>query len=236
MTAAEILTELRSMGNESTRQIFLRHGVTEPLYGVKIEDLKKILKRTKKDHALALQLFDSVVADAQYLAGLMADEKQITAAELRHWAQTANGSMVIEYTIPWIAAESPHGYVLALEWIDAPEQRLRIIGWSILSSWVAIHQDTELDIPQLKKLLQRIETSIHHEPADRVRYVMNTFVISLGCYVPDLTTAAQQAGRTIGKVSVNMNGTACKVPSIQEYIQKVIDRGSVGKKKKTARC
>jgi len=33
-----------------------------------------------------------------------------------------------------------------------------------------------------------------------------------------------------------MGGTACKVPLATDYIQKVIDRGSHGKKKKVARC
>ncbi|MEM8893619.1 MAG: DNA alkylation repair protein, partial [Bacteroidota bacterium] len=40
----------------------------------------------------------------------------------------------------------------------------------------------------------------------------------------------------IGKVEVDVGGTACKVPLATTYIQKVIDRGTVGKKKRQARC
>lgn len=43
-------------------------------------------------------------------------------------------------------------------------------------------------------------------------------------------------GEKIGKVHVDMGGTACKVPLATEYIQKVIARGNLGKKRKVARC
>jgi hypothetical protein len=65
---------------------------------------------------------------------------------------------------------------------------------------------------------------------------MNGFVISTGSYVKALTDKAIRIGENIGKVNVDMGGTACKVPLATQYIQKVIDRGSLGKKRKMARC
>jgi len=35
---------------------------------------------------------------------------------------------------------------------------------------------------------------------------------------------------------VDVGGTACKVPLADEYIDKAIDKGRIGKKRKTARC
>jgi hypothetical protein len=40
----------------------------------------------------------------------------------------------------------------------------------------------------------------------------------------------------LGKVHIDMNGNACKVPYAPEYIKKVKDKGIIGKKKKMARC
>ena len=54
--------------------------------------------------------------------------------------------------------------------------------------------------------------------------------------IAHLAEAALQTGRQIGKVKVLMGNTACKVPFAPEYIEKVVQRGSVGKKKKMARC
>ena len=56
----------------------MNHGAKEPFFGVKVGDLKKILKKTKKNHELSLELYKTGNSDAMYLAGLMADEKKIT--------------------------------------------------------------------------------------------------------------------------------------------------------------
>ena len=65
---------------------------------------------------------------------------------------------------------------------------------------------------------------------------MNGFIISVGTYIQELTKKAMKMAERIGKVKVDMGGTACKVLYGKDDIQKVIDRGSVGKKRKTARC
>ena len=57
MTAEQILAELKEMGSENIKRIFLKHGAKEPLYGVKVEDLKKIQKKIKKDHQLSMEIY-----------------------------------------------------------------------------------------------------------------------------------------------------------------------------------
>jgi hypothetical protein len=65
---------------------------------------------------------------------------------------------------------------------------------------------------------------------------MNGFVIAVGGSVPELTELAKETGKKIGIVTVDMGGTACKTPYSPEYIDKIIQRGALGKKKKTVRC
>ena len=65
---------------------------------------------------------------------------------------------------------------------------------------------------------------------------MNGFVIAVGCYVAPLTELAIQTAMNIDKVAFNPGKTACKIPSALEYIQKVQNRGTLGKKRKTAKC
>ena len=109
------------------------------------------------------------------------------------------------------------------------------MGWGTLSSVVAVREDKDLDIGALSQLLERVRTTIHSQP-DRVRYKMNNFVISLGSYVAAFTDQALQAGEEIGKVSVYMGKTACKVPFSPDTIRKVVEKGRIGKKRKSARC
>src|SRR5262245_60274887 len=67
MTAQEIVEELRPLGIDSYKKTMLKHGAREPIFGVKIEEMKKIQKRIKKDYQLALDLYDTGISDAMYL-------------------------------------------------------------------------------------------------------------------------------------------------------------------------
>jgi 3-methyladenine DNA glycosylase AlkD len=235
MTADEILTELKPLGRESYKRTLLSHGIAEPVYGVSVEHLKKFQKRIKKDYQLALDLYDTGVYDAMYLAGLIADDAKMTKKDLQRWVQNATSEALCGYTVPWVAAESPHGREMALKWIDAKKPSIASAGWATLVSLVAIKDDEDLDLAELKGLLKRVETSIHEAP-NCVRYAMNNFVIALGCYVKPLADLALKTAEKIGIVSVDMGDTACKVPFAPDYIRKVRARGSVGKKRKSAKC
>ena len=234
-TAKDIVAELKTLGSETTKKTLMKHGAREPFFGVKVEHLKKIQKRIKKDYQLALDLYDTGISDAMYLAGLIADDEKMTKKDLEHWVKGAYWYMLSEYTVPWVAAGSPHGHALALEWIDSKDETAAAVGWATLCSLVATRDDEDVDPPGLRKLLQRVGKTIHDQP-NRVRYAMNNFVICVGSYVQPLTDLAIETAHKIGKVSVDMGGTACKVPLAADYIKKVQARGSIGKKRKTAKC
>ena len=235
MTVQTIMTELQSKGNEGIKKIFLKHGIKEPLFGVKVEHLKVIQKRIKKDYQLSKDLFSTGNADAMYLAGLIADENSMTKADLNNWVKKAVSNNISEYTVPWIAAESRFGFELALEWIESDKEYIAAAGWSTLSSVAAIKPDEDLDIPSFKKLLSRVEKNIHTSP-DRIRSTMNGFIIATGTYITALTEFAVTTGKKIGEVTVLKEGTACKVPDARTYILKNKEKGKLGKKKKMARC
>ena len=235
MTATEILDKLKSLENPSAKNVLLKHGAKEPFYGVKIEELKKIQKVVKKNYSLSLELYASGISDAMYLAGLIADETKMTRDDLNRWAKEASWQLISEYPVAWAAAESPYGLELARQWIDSPEAHIATAGWATLSGIVALHPDEQIDKELIRTLLDRVEKEIHTAP-NRVRYVMNGFVISVGGSVPSLTEYAEALGKRIGKVHVELGGTACKVPAIPDYIRKMRDKGYIGKKKKTVRC
>jgi 3-methyladenine DNA glycosylase AlkD len=229
------MLELESYGNEQTKKVLVRHGAREPFFGVKVADLKKIVKKVKKDHELSLELYDTGNSDAMYLAGLIADESRISGDELRDWAKKAYWYMISDYTVAWVAAESPYGWELGLEWIESGEEFIASAGWSTLSSCLSLYPHEKVDREKVMELLEQIKKDIHRAP-NRVRYSMNGFVIAAGSYVPDQTEKAKEIGQTLGKIEVDMGSTACKVPFAPEYIKKIEDQGKIGQKKKVARC
>ncbi len=235
MTLKEIMTELKSLGSENIKKILLKHGVKEPFFGVKVEHLKVIQKRIKKDYHLANELYFTNNADAMYLAGLIANDEKMTKKDLQAWVKMAISNNINEYTVPWVTAGSNHGFELAMEWIDSKEEHIAVAGWSTLGGLVAIKPDNELNITVLKSLLARVEKNIHSSK-NRERYAMNGFIIAVGAYVKELTKEASAVAVKVGSVTVDMNGTACKVPDAKAYINKIADKGLIGKKKKTVKC
>lgn len=235
MTAKEILAEIKPLGSDDHKKVMSNHGVKEPFFGVKISGLQKIVKRVKTDYQLALDLYATGNYDAMYLAGLIADDARMTKKDLNRWAAGAYCKPLCGSTVAWVAAGSPHGWELALEWIDSKAALTAAAGWATLGSLVSIKKDAELDLAELKRLLQRVQKTIHQAPND-TRSQMNMFVISVGSYVPSLTATAIQAGEKIGPVTVDVGTTACQVPFAPDYIRKVEQRGTIGKKRKTAKC
>jgi|APDOM4702015191_1054821.scaffolds.fasta_scaffold67580_1 3-methyladenine DNA glycosylase AlkD len=235
MTLPDILQQLEQMGNENTKKVLIRHGAREPFFGVKIEDLKKIVKKVKTNYSLSKELFNTGNSDAMYLAGLIADPAKMTRDDLIDWVQKAYWYMLSEFTVAWVASESPYGQELALQWIDSKEENIASTGWSTLACIASLKNDDEIDRELYTRLLQRVAKTIHSEQ-NRVRHTMNSFVITIGGYCSHLSAEALQVASSLGKVNVSMGGTACKVPDATEYIHKMHDRGLLGKKRKTARC
>ncbi len=208
----QIMKALESKGSEQTRKIFARHGATGNFYGVKVADLKTIAKTIKGEQELARELYATGNFDAMYLAGIVADGTQMTRPQLQSWVRAAEWQMISEYTVPWVASESKHGHTLATRWITAKKEHVAAAGWSTLAGIVTTTPDDQLDLAEIKTLLKRVESEIDGAP---------------------LARQAKATAKKLGKVEVDMNGTACKVPVALDYIEKM---GRAGKKRKTIRC
>ncbi len=235
MTFESVMQQLETMGNEQTKTVLMRHGAQEPFFGVKVGDLKKIVRKVKKNHELALKLYDTGNSDAMYLAGLISEPKKMSKEQIQGWAEKAYWYMISEYTVAWVAAESNFGWELAKEWIVSNQERLGSAGWATFSSILAVTPDEQLNMRELDELLDLVGENIHSSP-NRVRYTMNGFIISTGSYVYPLLEKSKTIAKQIGKVEVGMGSTSCKVPIALQYIQKVEKMNRVGNKRKTAFC
>ena len=104
-----------------------------------------------------------------------------------------------------------------------------------MAYYAAVNEDEQLDTKAYIKLLETVKKEIHTSK-NRVRYTMNGFVIAVGAYIEGLTETSLNIAEQIGRVSVDVGGTACKVPLAYDYLNKTIKKGRVGKKRKSARC
>jgi 3-methyladenine DNA glycosylase AlkD len=229
------MAALEELGNPQTKKTWLAHGATGALFGVKIGDMKGLLKKIRGEQELALELYASGNLDAMYLAGLVADGAKMSRKELEGWVRDARWSALSEYTVPWVACESPYARELALRWIDAKKEPVAAAGWNTYSGLVSTRADEELDLAEIQDLLARVERGIGAAP-NRVKYCMNGFVIAVGAGVKPLLAKAKVTAKKLGTVAVDMGDTDCRVPVALATIQKIEGLGRVGMKRKTMKC
>ena len=232
-----VLSTLKKKGKANTRVTYARHGMPEQrTFGASTADVKAIAKTIKGDQALALELYETGMMEAMYLAGMVADGSQMTRKQLEEWCEGAIGlRMIAEYTVPWVTVESPHARDLAMQWIESKDQHVACAGWCTYAGLLSVKPDEALDIAEIEKLLGRVVKEIGRAQ-NRVRYTMNNFVICAGSYVKPLLKQAKASAKQIGDVSVDMGDASCKVPLAAAYIAKVEASGRVGEKRKTIRC
>ena len=79
MDVESVLDELKALANSDNLAGMARFGIsTTNTLGISMKTLEPVAKRIKKDHALALQLWDSGIHEARLLACMIDDPKQIT--------------------------------------------------------------------------------------------------------------------------------------------------------------
>ena len=235
MDLRQTMAALEKLGNEQTRKTWLAHGATGELFGVRIGDMKGLLKKIRGRQELALELYGTGNLDAMYLAGLAADGARMSKRELETWVRDARWGMLAEYTVPWVACESALARELALKWLDSKKERVASAGWNTYSGIVSTRADDELDLDEVESLLARVERDIGAVP-NRVRYCMNGFVIAVGSAVKPLLARARSAAKKIGKVEVDMGDTECRLPDALAMLKKIESLGRIGKKRKTMKC
>ncbi len=82
-----ILRELKAQGNPSALEAMARFGLTGRRYGVKVPVLRKMAREIGKHHTLALELWETGIAEARILASMIDDPKQVTPKQMDRWVQ-----------------------------------------------------------------------------------------------------------------------------------------------------
>lgn len=230
------MTELAELGTEQTKKTLMRHGIPEPIFGVRIGDSKKyIVKRVKQGQQLALDLFATGNYDAQYLAGLSINPQLMSKADIQNWALTAQSPAIGESIVAAITAESVYAHELATEWLAQDSLQLKNTGLSSYSKYVSLTADADLSLEEITNLLTDVFSTIHS--ADNgLRYTLNSFIIAVGTYYLPLRTKSLEIAKEVGTVTVYQENICCQVPSAVEKIEKLISLNAPIKKKRRAIC
>jgi hypothetical protein len=232
MTLKQVMKELESLGTEQTRKIYRNHGADIEQYGVSIANIKKIAKKLKGMHELGIGLLLSENVDAIYLSQYVVNPDYVTSKELEQVIDQTGYYMLLENVVaPIIARNKKLVDELLYPYLESNLDRKKQVGYTVYSLILGSYDDDLIDYNHVKKMIEYIKQNIH-DSDNRVRYTMNNFLIAAGAANKDITELSKVAAKHIGKVSVYMGNTSCKVPDAFDYIEKIEDKGYIGKKRK----
>lgn len=235
MDAQTVLQELESLGTERTQKIYMQQGAREPLFGVATGAMKPIVKKIKINQALADELYATGNYDAMYLAGMIADPKAMTEADFDRWMEGAYFYMISDFIVAVTLAETDIAQAVSDRWIATGKELFVSAGYSCYCWLLGNRKDEEFDRGKLNTMLKTVEKTIHSSP-ERAKYAMNNFILTVGVsYIP-LHEKAVSVANAIGAVDVFRGKTKCSVPVAADEIQKAVDKGRLGFKRKNVRC
>jgi 3-methyladenine DNA glycosylase AlkD len=216
MNYKDLMQELKALGTEQNRKTYKRHGVQDELYGVSYAHLGALKKKIRVDHELAQQLWKSGVHDARILATMIADPAQGWSV-VDDWAKQVSSYVITDALATFAAQTSPERKKIE-KWMASKNEWMGCFGWSLFAK--VARMDAPFSDEALEQYLDTIERDIH-QAKNRVKYSMNSAVISIGVRNEKLQKKALAAAARIGKVEVDHGNTDCKTPDAAAYIRKV---------------
>lgn len=235
MDVQTVLNELQALGSEQTKKTYKNHGAREPLFGVTIGAMKPLMKKTGKNYDLSMALYATGNYDAAYFAGMIAEPQKMCEADFETWMETAYCSMQADYVVAVTLAEADCSQIVADRWVKSGKELYMSSGWSCYCWLLGVRPDKYFDKDKLQKMLHWVGENIHSQP-NSTRYAMNDFVIAVGISYLPLHQEALHIAQQIGKVTVDMGKTSCKTPYAPDYINRAVDKGRLGFKRKNVRC
>ncbi|WP_432766050.1 DNA alkylation repair protein [Lysinibacillus capsici] len=229
------MQELEALGKERTKKIYMSNGAHEPLFGVATGAMKPIAKKIKIDQALAEELYATGNYDAMYFAGIIADPKAMTVEDFNRWMEAAYFYMLSDYVVAVTLAEAPIAQEVADAWIASGEELKMSAGWSCYCWLLGNRKDSEFSESKLANMLEVVKNTIHDVP-ERTKSAMNNFLYTVAIsYVP-LHEQAVATAQAIGPVEMKRDNKKSTQLNAYETIQKEIERGRIGFKRKYVRC
>jgi hypothetical protein len=230
-----VMKELESLGKERIKKTYISNGAVEPLFGVATGAMKPLAKLIKKNQALANQLYTSGNYDAMYFAGVIADPKEMTEADFERWINGAYFYMLSDYVVAVTLAETDIAQVVADKWIASGDELKMSAGWSCYCWLLGSRKDSEFSASKLSSMLDQVVNTIHQSP-ERTKSAMNNFIYTVAISYLPLHEKAVETAKEVGPVEMKRDNKKSSILLASENIQKELDRGKLGFKRKYVRC
>ena len=230
-----VMQELEALGKERTKKTYIRNGAHEPLFGVATGAMKPLSRKIKINQELADQLYATGNYDAMYFAGIIADPNGMKEEDYERWMDGAYFYMLSDYVVAVTLAEADIAQEVADKWIASDEELRMSGGWSCYCWLLGNQPDTKFNVNKMASMLDQVEKTIH-DALERTKSAMSNFIYTVAISYLPLHEKALETAKAIGLVEIKKDEKKTTILNTTEKIQKDLDRGYRGFKRKHVRC
>ena len=127
--------------------------------GLSVPEMRKIAKELKRDHSLALALWDTGIPEAMMVASMIDDPKQLTEAQMDDWVEDFMSWDVCDQVCGNLFDKSPLAWKKVTEWSTREEEFVKRAAFALIA-YLAWHNKTSPDekFTALFPLIERAAT------------------------------------------------------------------------------
>ncbi len=219
MTLKDALKQLKALGSAKVRALNAKSGAGDNQFGANLGDIRVLAKQIKTDHALALSLWDTGNADAQFLAALLSQPRKLSAAEMERMVRSVAFVRVADWLNSYVVRQHPDKETLRQKWMVSNNRWEARAAWDLTAERVGKSPDG-LAIPAL---LDRLESEMAGA-APEVQWTMNNTLAGIGIHFPKHRKRAVAIGEKLGIYRDYPVSKGCTSPFAPIWIDFMVNR------------
>ncbi len=219
MTLEETLSQLEALGSEKMRTQNTRHGAGKNQYGVRRGDIRKLAKKIKVDHELAMALWKTRNIDARFLAVLVMKPKELSAKQMDRLVRSLTFVEVADWLSSYVIKLHPDKEALREDWMVTDHPMAARAGWALTASRVTKSPEG-LD---LEALLNRIEAEMG-TAVPEAQWTMNICLGEIGINFPKHRKRALAIGEKLGVFRDYPTSKGCTSPFVPIWVNEMVKR------------
>jgi 3-methyladenine DNA glycosylase AlkD len=195
MTVTQIIDQLRQKSNPAYLTGMLRFGVdNSKALGVPIPELRKLAKSLKKNHQLALELWETGIHEARILASMIDDVTMVTPEQMDTWVADFYSWDLCDQVCGNLFDHTPFAIEKALTYSSHNQEYIKRAGFVLMAEY-AVH-NKKADNTTFISLLPVIEREAWDE-RNFVKKAVNWALRQIGKRNKLLQDAALKSARQI---------------------------------------
>lgn len=188
-------------------------------YGIGLTILRKLSKQIGRDHALALQLWESNIYDAKIIGLLIDEPKKISRAQAEMQVEHLNQGHLAHVFSSCDAslAKTPFVVELAIEWINSKDNVRKRCGYGLLYEVSKSKKKTAPDDAFFLEQIELIRNSYNMQHLG-VLGSMGGALLGIGKRNIKLNAAALEVAKLIGPIPIKIEGSICEPFNVVKHL------------------